>query len=146
MPVPAKFFFQLFFAGTVATIVSVAGAERIHYKSFIVFSVFMGVLIYPVGGHWIWGGGFLAKDGMFDFAGSTVVHSIGGWAALVGILMLGPRIGKYTKSGKVSPTPGHNMTSAALGTLILWLVWFGFNPGPPWPRTPWRFAHLGDDQ
>lgn len=141
VPLTAKFFFQLVFAGTAATIVSGAVAERIHYKSFIVFSIIMGTVIYPVGGHWIWGGGFLSKDGMFDFAGSTVVHSVGGWAALVGILMLGPRIGKY-KNGKVAPIPGHNMTSAALGTLILWLGWFGFNPGSTMAANAEAISHI----
>jgi ammonium transporter, Amt family len=142
VPVTAKFFFQLVFAGTAATIVSGAVAERIHYKAFIAFAVVMGAVIYPIGGHWIWGGGFLSKDGMFDFAGSTVVHSIGGWAALVGILVLGPRIGKYKKDGKVSPIPGHNMTSATLGTFILWLGWFGFNPGSTMAANPEAISHI----
>jgi len=142
VPISAKFFFQLVFAGTAATIVSGAVAERIHYKAFIVFSVLMGSVIYPVGGHWIWGGGFLGQDGMFDFAGSTVVHSIGGWAALTGIFILGPRIGKYSKTGKVQPIPGHNMTSATLGTFILWLGWFGFNPGSTMAASPDAIAHI----
>ena len=129
VPLYAKFFFQLVFAGTAATIVSGAVAERIKFLSFIVFSVIIVGFIYPVGGHWIWGGGWLAKAGMFDFAGSTVVHSIGGWAALAGVMVLGPRLGKFTKDGRVSPIPGHNMSTATLGALILWLGWFGFNPG-----------------
>ena len=129
VPLYAKFFFQLVFAGTAATIVSGAVAERIKFISFIVFSFIIVGIIYPIGGHWIWGGGWLAKIGMFDFAGSTVVHSIGGWAALAGVIVLGPRIGKYTKDGKVNPIPGHNMSTATLGALILWLGWFGFNPG-----------------
>lgn len=129
VPLYAKFFFQLVFAGTAATIVSGAVAERIKFLSFIVFSFVIVGFIYPIGGHWIWGGGWLAKAGMFDFAGSTVVHSIGGWAALAGVMVLGPRLGKYTKDGKVSPIPGHNMSTATLGALILWLGWFGFNPG-----------------
>ncbi len=141
VPIPAKFFFQLVFAGTAATIVSGAVAERIHYKAFIAFSVVMGAVIYPIGGHWIWGGGFLSKAGMFDFAGSTVVHSIGGWAALVGVIMLGPRIGKY-KGKTVSPIPGHNMTSATLGTFILWLGWFGFNPGSTMAANADAIAHI----
>ncbi|MBP9913824.1 MAG: ammonium transporter [Opitutaceae bacterium] len=129
-PVPlwAKFFFQLVFAGTAATIVSGAVAERIKIGSFIVFSFVLVALIYPVTGHWIWGGGYLGSNNFRDFAGSTVVHSVGGWAALAGVMVLGPRLGKY-KDGKVHPIPGHNMTSAALGVLILWLGWFGFNPG-----------------
>ena len=141
-PVPlwAKFFFQLVFAGTAATIVSGAVAERIKFSSFLVFSFLLVAFIYPFSGHWIWGGGILGSTpgdsglaaffGNFrDFAGSTVVHSVGGWAALTGALILGPRIGKYRADGSVNPIFGHNMTSAALGVLILWLGWFGFNPG-----------------
>lgn len=129
-PVPlwAKFFFQLVFAGTCATIVSGAVAERIKFLAFIVFSLILVAFIYPIGGHLIWGGGYLASNNFRDFAGSTVVHSVGGWAALAGIIVLGPRIGKF-KDGRVNPIPGHSMTSAALGVLILWLGWFGFNPG-----------------
>lgn len=129
VPLLAKFFFQLVFAGTAATIVSGAVAERIKYVSFIVFSFILVAIIYPIVGHWIWGGGWLASAGMWDFAGSTVVHSVGGWAALAGILVLGPRFGKYGKDGKVHPIPGHNMSTATLGAFILWLGWFGFNPG-----------------
>ncbi|MBI4949144.1 MAG: ammonium transporter [Deltaproteobacteria bacterium] len=129
VPLYAKFFFQLVFAGTAATIVSGAVAERIKFLSFIVFSFIIVGFIYPVVGHWIWGGGWLAKLGMFDFAGSTVVHSVGGWAALAGVMVLGPRLGKFGKTGKVNPIPGHNMSMATLGALILWLGWFGFNPG-----------------
>jgi Amt family ammonium transporter len=129
VPLAAKFFFQLVFAGTAATIVSGAVAERIKFLSFILFSFFLVAFIYPVGGHWAWGGGWLGAAGFKDFAGSTVVHSIGGWAALTGVLILGPRIGKYAKDGKVQPIPGHNMSIATLGTFILWLGWFGFNPG-----------------
>ncbi|MDP2682363.1 MAG: ammonium transporter [Deltaproteobacteria bacterium] len=129
VPLFAKFFFQLVFAGTAATIVSGAVAERIKFLSFIVFSFIIVGIVYPIGGHWIWGGGWLAKIGMFDFAGSTVVHSIGGWAALAGVIVLGARIGKYGKDGKVNPIPAHNMSTATLGALILWLGWFGFNPG-----------------
>lgn len=128
-PVWAKFFFQLVFAGTAATIVSGAVAERIKFGAFYIFSFFMVGIIYPIVGHWIWGGGWLAKLGMFDFAGSTQVHSIGGWAALVGAVMLGPRIGKYAKDGQVTPIPGHNITVATIGTFVLWFGWFGFNPG-----------------
>ncbi|HEY0967047.1 MAG TPA: ammonium transporter [Opitutaceae bacterium] len=129
-PVPlwAKFFFQLVFAGTAATIVSGAVAERIKFSSFIVFSLVLVAFIYPVSGHWIWGGGYLGSSNFRDFAGSTVVHSVGGWAALAGVIVLGPRLGKY-REGKIHPIPGHSMTSAALGVLILWLGWFGFNPG-----------------
>jgi Amt family ammonium transporter len=129
VPLAAKFFFQLVFAGTAATIVSGAVAERIKFLSFILFSFFLVAFVYPVGGHWAWGGGWLGTAGFKDFAGSTVVHSIGGWAALMGVIILGPRIGKYGKDGRVNPIPGHNMGFATLGTLILWLGWFGFNPG-----------------
>ena len=129
VPLMAKFFFQLVFAGTAATIVSGAVAERIKYHSFIVFSFIMAIAIYPVVGHWIWGGGFLSARGFVDFAGCTQVHSIGGWAALAGVIMLGPRIGKYGPDGRVNAIPGHNMTAATIGCLILWFGWFGFNPG-----------------
>jgi Amt family ammonium transporter len=130
-PVPlwAKFFFQLVFAGTAATIVSGAVAERIKFKSFLAFSFLLIAFAYPITGHWIWGGGWLSAGNFRDFAGSTVVHSVGGWAALVGAIVLGPRLGKFGKDGRVHPLPGHNMTSASLGVLVLWLGWFGFNPG-----------------
>lgn len=127
-PLWTKFFFQLVFAGTAATIVSGAVAERIKFGSFFLFSFIMVGIIYPITGHWIWGGGWLAKMGMLDFAGSTVVHSVGGWAALAGVLMLGPRIGKY-RDGKPMAIPGHSMTSATIGVFVLWFGWFGFNPG-----------------
>jgi ammonium transporter, Amt family len=129
VPLWTKFFFQLVFAGTAATIVSGAVAERIKFGAFYLFSFLMVGLIYPITGHWIWGGGWAAKLGMFDFAGSTVVHSVGGWAALAGIIVLGPRIGKYSKEGKVLPIPGHSMALATLGVFVLWFGWFGFNPG-----------------
>ncbi len=129
VPLWAKFFFQLVFAGTAATIVSGAVSERIKFKSFIVFSSIIIAIMYPITGHWIWGGGWLAKLGMWDFAGSTVVHSVGGWAALAGVIVLGPRIGKYGKDGSVHPIPGHSMTVATLGAFVLWFGWFGFNPG-----------------
>jgi Amt family ammonium transporter len=129
VPLWAKFFFQLVFAGTAATIVSGAVAERIKFGSFYLFSFAMVGLIYPIVGHWVWGGGWLAKLGMFDFAGSTVVHSVGGWAALMGAIMLGPRIGKYGKDGRVNPIPGHSIALATLGVFVLWFGWFGFNPG-----------------
>lgn len=129
VPFWAKFFFQLVFAGTAATIVSGAVAERIKFGSFIVFSFIIVGIMYPLTGHWIWGGGWLQKLGMWDFAGSTVVHSVGGWSALAGILLLGPRIGKYRPDGSVSPIFGHNMSMATLGVFVLWFGWFGFNPG-----------------
>jgi len=129
VPLAAKFFFQLVFAGTCATIVSGAVAERIKFLSFIIFSFIIVAVIYPVTGHWVWGGGWLQSLGMWDFAGSTVVHSVGGWAALAGILILGPRTGKYRADGSVNPIMGHNMGYATLGALVLWFGWFGFNPG-----------------
>jgi Amt family ammonium transporter len=129
VPLLAKFFFQLVFAGTAATIVSGAVAERIKYFSFIVFSLIITAVIYPVIGHWIWGGGWLASKGFLDFAGSTQVHSVGGWAALAGALVLGPRIGKYNKDGTANAIPGHNLSLGLIGCFILWLGWFGFNPG-----------------
>ncbi|MCL4157645.1 UNVERIFIED_CONTAM: hypothetical protein GTU68_044054, partial [Idotea baltica] len=129
IPLFAKFFFQLAFAATAATIVSGCVAERIHYSSFLLFSFVLAAVVYPIAGHWVWGGGWLAELGMWDFAGSTVVHSVGGWAGLAGILLLGPRIGKFRKDGKVSPILGHSMPLAFIGGMILWLGWFGFNPG-----------------
>jgi Amt family ammonium transporter len=130
VPLWTKFFFQLVFAGTAATIVSGAVAERIKYHTFVLFSFLMALVIYPVTGHWIWGFGYLAKEWNFwDFAGSTVVHSVGGWSALTGAIILGPRIGKYTSDGRVQAIPGHNMTAAFIGCLVLWFGWFGFNPG-----------------
>lgn len=142
VPLSAKFFFQLVFAGTAATIISGAVAERIRYSAFLVFSLIMGAFIYPVTGHWIWGGGALAQSGMLDFAGSTVVHSVGGWCALSGILILGPRRGKYTEDGTPMPILGHNMTSATLGTFILWLGWFGFNGGSTMAANPEAISHV----
>ncbi|MFN3966562.1 MAG: ammonium transporter [Endomicrobiia bacterium] len=141
VPLWAKFFFQLVFCGTAATIVSGAVAERIKYKSFILFSFFMAMFIYPIVGHWVWGGGWLAQKGMFDFAGSTVVHSVGGWAALAGVLLLGPRFGKYN-NGKINPIPGHNLPLATLGTFVLWFGWFGFNPGSAMTADPIVISHV----
>lgn len=125
-------FFQVVFAATAATIVSGAMAERTQFKSYLLYTAFISALIYPISGHWIWGGGWLSKLGFHDFAGSTVVHSVGGWAAFVGAAVLGPRLGKYVKvDGKVSVKafPGHNIPLAALGVFILWFGWYGFNPG-----------------
>lgn len=141
VPMAAKFFFQLVFAGTAATIVSGAVAERIKFSSFIVFSFILTALLYPIAGHWIWGGGFLSTLGFHDFAGSTVVHSIGGWAALTGAIVLGPRIGKFGKSGTAT-IRAHSMTSATLGGLILWLGWFGFNPGSTMAADGRAIAHI----
>jgi ammonium transporter, Amt family len=142
VPFYVKFFFQLVFAGTAATIVSGAVAERIKYLSFIVFSFILGVAIYPIIGHWVWGGGWLAQKGFLDFAGSTVVHSTGGWAALVGVFVLGPRLGKYGADGKIKAIPGHSMLAATIGCLILWLGWFGFNPGSTMAVDPTAIANV----
>ena len=129
VPFWGKFFFQLVFCGTAATIVSGAVAERIKYVAFIIFSFALTLIIYPIVGHWVWGGGWLSDMGFMDFAGDAVVHSLGGWGALSGALILGPRIGKYGKDGKAKAIPGHSMSLAVIGLFVLWLGWFGFNPG-----------------
>lgn len=131
--------FQVVFAATAATIVSGAMAERTKFSGYLIYSFFISLFIYPVFGHWAWGnllhpgnaesGAWLARRGFIDFAGSTVVHSVGGWAALAGAIVLGPRLGKYGKDGKARVIPGHSLTLAALGVFILFLGWFGFNPG-----------------
>lgn len=127
------FFWQLVFAGTAATIVSGAVAERLKFNSYFIYSLMVSAIIYPIYGHWVWGGGWLAKlpfgAGHVDFAGSGVVHTIGGFVALAGAMVLGPRFGKFGKDGKPKAIPGHSITLAALGTFILWFGWFGFNPG-----------------
>ncbi|BAU65175.1 ammonium transporter [Stanieria sp. NIES-3757] len=129
LPVPLFFLFQAAFAGTAATIVSGAVAERIKFVDFIIFSLLLTAISYPITGHWVWSSsGWLFNLGFHDFAGSTVVHSVGGWAALIGAAFLGPREGKY-QNGRISAIPGHNMSIATLGCLILWIGWFGFNPG-----------------
>ncbi|REK16569.1 MAG: ammonium transporter [Planctomycetota bacterium] len=129
VPLYSKFFFQLVFAATAATIVSGAMAERTKFVSYMVYSLIITAVIYPISGHWIWGGGWLADLGFWDFAGSTVVHSVGAWLALVGSFALGARTGKFDSSGKPKAIPGHNIMLVALGVFILWLGWFGFNPG-----------------
>lgn len=129
IPIWAFLIFQTVFAATAATIVSGAMAERTKFIAYLIYSLVIIALIYPVVGHWIWGGGWLAERGMVDFAGSTVVHSVGGWAALIGALLIGPRIGKYSKEGKAKAIPGHSITLGALGVFILWFGWFGFNAG-----------------
>ncbi len=131
------------FAGTAATIVSGAVAERIKFGAFYIFTFLMVAIIYPITGHWIWGGGWLAKLGVWDFAGSTVVHSVGGWAALAGIIVLGPRIGKYSKDGKALPIPGHSMTLGDAWRLcvVVWLVWIQsrqYDGGGCWSHWPDR--------
>ncbi len=125
----SDFFFQLMFCATTASIVSGTLAERIKLWPFLIFTIVLTAIIYPLQASWKWGGGFLDAAGFLDFAGSTVVHSVGGWAALTGAIILGPRIGKYNKDGKTVPIPGSNLTLATLGTFILWLGWFGFNGG-----------------
>ena len=125
----SDFFFQLVFVAATASIVSGALAERIKLWPFLVFTIVLTGVLYPISGSWQWGGGWLSEMGFSDFAGSTVVHSVGGWAALAGAIVLGPRIGKYSKDGKVIPIPGSNLALATLGTFILWLGWFGFNGG-----------------
>ncbi len=127
--VGSDFFFQLVFVAATASIVSGALAERIKLWPFLIFVVVLTGFMYPISGSWQWGGGWLSEAGFSDFAGSTVVHSVGGWAALAGAIVLGPRLGKYAKDGKVHPMPGSNLALATLGTFILWLGWFGFNGG-----------------
>ena len=133
IPVLAFWFFQLVFAGTAATIVSGAMAERTKFSAYLVYSFFISAIIYPIAGHWIWGGGWLWTlpfgTGFRDFAGSTVVHSVGGWLALIGAIVLGPRLGRFTKDGKPVAIPGHSISLVVLGIFILWLGWFGFKPG-----------------
>lgn len=128
VPESVSFLFQVAFAATAATIVSGAVAERIKFDAFLIFSFLLVAISYPITGHWQWDGEWLSQFGFHDFAGSTVVHSVGGWAALVGAAILGPRAGKY-RDGKINAIPGHNMSIATLGCLILWIGWFGFNPG-----------------
>jgi len=129
--VMADFFFQVVFVATAASVISGTVAERMKMWPFLIFTVVLSAVIYPIQGHWTWGGTSLGGliDGFSDFAGSTIVHSVGGWAALAGVIILGARKGKYTKDGRVRPMPGSNMPLATLGTLILWMGWFGFNGG-----------------
>lgn len=129
------FFFQTMFCATAATIVSGAVAERIEFKSYLIYSALISMIVYPVSGHWMWGSlhgasaqGWIEAMGFHDFAGSTVVHSVGGWIALAGAIMLGPRIGKYGSDGKARPIPGHSLVLGTLGVFLLWIGWFGFNP------------------
>jgi Amt family ammonium transporter len=142
LPMAAFFFFQLVFAATAATIVSGAVAERIKLGAFMLFSVVLVAVVYPIVGHWAWGGGLLSDTGFHDFAGSTVVHSVGGWAALAGVVILGPRLGKFGKDGKARAIPGHSMALATAGGLILWMGWFGFNPGSVLSADGPSIAHV----
>jgi Amt family ammonium transporter len=123
------FIFQGMFAATAATIVSGAVAERIKLGPFLIFTTIYVAVIYPIAGSWKWGAGWLDQMGFYDFAGSTLVHSVGGWAALAGIIVLGPRLGKYLENGKIRPVAGHSMPLAAIGVFLLWLGWYGFNGG-----------------
>ncbi|MEO1593418.1 MAG: ammonium transporter [Cyanobacteria bacterium J06632_22] len=141
IPLDAKFFFQLAFAGAAATIVSGAVAERISFFAYFAFSAILSAVIYPISGHWIWGGGFLSQWGFYDFAGSLVVHSVGGWAALTGAYLLGPRQGRYD-SLRQGPIPGHNLAIATLGGMILWLGWFGFNAGSTMAADPMAISRI----
>jgi ammonium transporter, Amt family len=159
IPLGAKFWFQLVFAGTAATIVSGAIAERLKFVAFLVFSFLLIGFAYPVTGHWIWGKGWLSDLKFWDFAGSTVVHSVGGWAGLMGTFLLGPRLGKYQDDAhtgkpnnsspdrssfgrKIAALPAHNLSIAALGGLILWLGWFGFNAGSTLAANPPAITHI----
>ncbi|MBQ9386063.1 MAG: ammonium transporter [Bacteroidaceae bacterium] len=129
VPAECTLIFQTVFCATAATIVSGGMAERTKFSMYVLISVIISVLIYPIEGHWTWGGGWLSELGFHDFAGSTVVHSCGGVIALAGAMVLGPRIGKYSKTGESRAIPGHNLTFGALGVFLLWFGWFGFNPG-----------------
>ncbi len=144
VPLAAKFFFELVFADTAITIVSGIVVERMKFSAYMLFSILMVLFLYPVTGHWAWGGGFLSTLAIpfQDFAGSTVVHSVGGWAALTGAILLGARKGKYDEQGKPVTITGHNMSLATLGTLILWLGWFGFNPGSTLAADGGAIAHI----
>lgn len=140
LPIGVFMIFHTVFCATAATIVSGSMAERTKFKAYLIYSACISVFIYPITGHWIWGGGWLAELGFHDFAGSTAVHSVGGWCALIGAKILGPRIGKYSKVGKVNAIPGHNLPLGALGVFILWFCWFGFNTGSTTAAT----TTLGD--
>ena len=123
------FLFQLMFAAAAATIVAGAVAERLKFSTYIIYSCIMTAIIYPISGHWHWGGGWLSQMGFIDFAGSTIVHAVGGFASLIAAYILGPRIGKFNKDGSSNVIPGHSLTLTALGVFILWMGWFGFNSG-----------------
>lgn len=140
LPIGVFMIFQTVFCATSATIVSGAMAERTKFISYLIYSAAISVIIYPITGHWIWGGGWLSQIGFHDFAGSTAVHMVGGLCALAGAKMVGPRIGKYTKEGKPVAIPGHNLPLGTLGVFILWFCWFGFNCGSTTAAT----YNLGD--
>ena len=128
IPMTAFIIFQTMFCATTATIVSGAMAERTQFRSYLIYCILISAIVYPIAGHWTWGGGWLSRLGFHDFAGSAIVHSVGGWLALTGAAAVGPRLGKY-KDGKTRAIPGHNLTIATIGVFILWMGWFGFNPG-----------------
>lgn len=129
LPLEATWLFHAVFCGAAATIVAGGIAERMKFKAYLIYSFLISAAVYPVVGHWVWGGGWLSELGFGDFAGSAVVHAVGGTAALIGTVCLGPRIGKYNKDGSANAIEGHSMALASLGALILWFAWFGFNPG-----------------
>ena len=129
VPTLAFWLFQLVFAGTAATIVAGAMAERTRFRAYLIYSLVLSAVIYPIVGHWVWGGGWLGELGFLDFAGSTVVHGVGGWAGLMGAIILGSRLGKYNDDGSPNAIPGHSLPLAMLGMFVLWFGWFGFNPG-----------------
>jgi Amt family ammonium transporter len=129
LPLYAYWFFHAVFVGAAATIVAGGIAERMKFPAYLIYSFLISATVYPIVGHWAWGGGWLTKLNFADFAGSTVVHAVGGWAAFIGTVILGPRIGKYNKDGSANAIEGHSMALASLGTLVLWFAWFGFNPG-----------------
>ena len=140
IPAEATLFFQTVFCATAATIVSGAMAERTKFSMYLVISLVISLLIYPIEGHWTWGGGWLDELGFHDFAGSAIVHACGGFVALAGAIVLGPRVGKYAKDGTSRAIPGHNLVLAVLGVFILWLGWFGFNPGSQLAATGYENA------
>ena len=144
VPLAAKFFFELVFADAAVTIVSGIVAERMKFSAYMLFAILMIAFLYPVTGHWAWGGGFLSQlsTPFQDFAGSTIVHSVGGWAALTGAIFVGARLGKYDADGKPRATKPHNLTFATLGTIILWMGWFGFNPGSTLSADAGPIAHI----
>ena len=147
VPMSAKFLFEVVFCTVSLAIVWGTMLDRTKFAVYVVFALVFAAVIYPLVGHWIWGGGFLAGLGMQDFAGSTVVHLCGATAALAGTLLLGARIGKFDRKGKAHPIPGHSMPLAVLGVLILWFGWFGFNPGSTLAAVGARFADIAvDDQ
>ena len=139
IPPEAFFIFQTMFCATATTIVSGSVAGRTKFSAYLIYCVLISAIVYPVSGHWTWGGGWLADLGFHDFAGSTVVHSVGGWIAMVGAILVGPRIGKY-RNGKVYPIPGHSLSLAMIGVFLLWFGWFGFNPGSQLAASGWANA------